>query len=187
MNFRSFIFKQTAVVLPGIAKLMALMSGLIFLLLSFYITIDTMGRSFGWFYSGLTEGISAYALAIAGSWGFAYALYTRGHVRIDLLLPMFPKKIQKLLDVLAIGLAGYFTCLLAYHTYELAARSLRLNIKSISTFQAPLFLPQMLLAFGLFMTTLIAFQMTISGLRALRHPPKVAVDDANNSENESKS
>lgn len=180
MNSQPLPRTRVARVLPNLAMAMAMFSGLIFLVLSFYITIDTMGRSFGWFYSGLAEGIASYALAIAGSWGFAYALHSRGHVRIDLLLPMFPKRVQYMLDLLAVILAGVLTLLLAYHTYELAARSLRLDIRSISTLQAPLFLPQMLLAWGLFMTTLIALQMTISGLLALRHKDftKTDGDDA---------
>ena len=153
--------------LVWVIRAMAWISGFILLILSFYITIDTMGRASGWFYSGLTEGLSAYALAVAGSWGIAYALYAGRHVRIDLLLPMFPPRLRQLLDLLALVLAGVFMALLTYQTYLLGLRSFRLDTRSISTLQAPLYLPQFLLVFGLLMTVLVAALLTVRRVRSM--------------------
>ena len=166
MKNRTNLSAGAAALLIRMTRAMAWISGLILLLLSFYITIDTIGRSFGWFYSGLTEGVSAYALAVAGSWGIAFALYSGRHVRIDLLLPAFPPQVRWLLDLLAIALAGIFTLLLAYQTMLLALRSLRLGTRSISTLEAPLYIPQFLLVWGLFATALVALLLTIRRVRA---------------------
>ena len=69
-----------------LSQLIALISGVLFLILSFYITADALGRTFGGPYSGFTNDISVYTLAAAGTWGFAQALRTAAHVRVDLLL-----------------------------------------------------------------------------------------------------
>jgi len=137
------------------AQAMAWLSGLTFLLLAFYITIDTLGRSFGGPYSGFTDDVSAFALAAAGTWGSAYALQVGAHVRIDLLLPHLPRPLRGWLDQLAIVLAGLFAALLASYAWELVAGSWRLGARSISVLQAPLVVPQSLLAFGL---TMLAVQ-----------------------------
>jgi TRAP-type C4-dicarboxylate transport system permease small subunit len=138
-----------------LARVMAWLSGLTFLLLAFYITIDTLGRSFGGPYSGFTDDISAFALAAAGTWGSAYTLQVGAHVRIDLLLPHLPRPLRACLDQLAIALAGVFAALLASYAWELVAGSYSLGARSISVLQAPLVIPQGLLAFGL---TMLAVQ-----------------------------
>lgn len=138
-----------------LSRLMAWLSGLTFLLLSFYITVDTLGRSFGGPYSGFTDDISAFAMAAAGTWASAYALQVGAHVRIDLLLPYLPQPLRAWLDQLAVALAGLLAALLATYAWELVAGSWRLGARSISVLQAPLVIPQSLLAFGL---TMLAVQ-----------------------------
>ena len=115
----------------------------------------TLGRSFGGPYSGFTDDISAFAMAAAGTWASAYALQVGGHVRIDLLLPYLPPPLRAALDQLAVALAGLFAALLALYAWELVAGSWRLGAHSISVLQAPLVIPQSLLAFGL---TMLAVQ-----------------------------
>ena len=140
---------------------MAWLSGAIFLVLAIYVTLDTLGRSFGGPYSGFTDDISAFALATAGTWATAYALQVGAHVRVDLLLPRLPPALRAGLDQLTIILAGLFAALLAYHAWMLAAGSYRLGARSISVLQAPLVIPQGLLAFGLTMLALQAAALLI--------------------------
>src|SRR5918996_2501906 len=118
-----------------LAAVMAWLSGLTFLLLAFYITVDTLGRSFGGPYSGFTDDISAFALAAAGTWASAYALQVGAHVRIDLLLPRLPRVLRHCLDQIALALAGLFAALLASYAWELAAGSYALGARSISVLQ----------------------------------------------------
>jgi TRAP-type C4-dicarboxylate transport system permease small subunit len=140
---------------------MAWLSGLTFLVLAFYITIDTLGRSFGGPYSGFTDDISAFALAAAGTWASAYTLRVGAHVRIDLLLPHLPPALRRGLDQVALALAGLFAALLASYAWELAAGSYRLGARSISMLQAPLVIPQSLLALGLTMLSVQAAALLI--------------------------
>jgi TRAP-type mannitol/chloroaromatic compound transport system permease small subunit len=146
--------------LDGIDRLslaMAWLSGLTFLVLAFYVTLDTLGRSFGGPYSGFTDDISAFALAAAGTWATAYALKVGAHVRIDLLLPHLSPRLRVALDQIALTLAGLLAALLASYAWELTAGSWRLGARSISVLQAPLVIPQSLLACGL---TMLAVQAT---------------------------
>jgi TRAP-type C4-dicarboxylate transport system permease small subunit len=145
-----------------LSTVMAWLSGLTFLLLAFYITIDTLGRRFGGPYSGFTDDVSAFALAAAGTWASAYALQVGAHVRIDLLLPHLPRTLRVSLDQLALALAGLLAAVLASYAWELAAGSYRLAARSISVLQAPLVVPQSLLAFGLTMLAVQAAALLIA-------------------------
>jgi TRAP-type C4-dicarboxylate transport system permease small subunit len=151
-----------------LSMVMAWLSGLTFLLLAFYITVDTLGRSFGGPYSGFTDDISAFALAAAGTWASAHTLRGGAHVRIDLLLPHLPPPLRAWLDQLAIVLAGLFAALLASYAWELAAGSYSLGARSISMLQAPLVVPQGLLAFGLTMLAVQAAALLIGRWLGIR-------------------
>ena len=75
--------------MSSISRAAAWVGGATFLVLCFYITIDVLGRRYGGPYSGVTDEISGYVLAIAGTLGLAHAMRVGAHVRIDLLLPRF--------------------------------------------------------------------------------------------------
>jgi TRAP-type C4-dicarboxylate transport system permease small subunit len=160
-----------------LAKVMAWLSGLTFLLLSFYITVDTLGRSFGGPYSGFTDDISAFAMAAAGTWASAYALQVGAHVRIDLLLPYLPRAARLWLDQVGIALAGLFAALLATYAWELVAGSYSLGARSISVLQAPLVIPQGLLALGLTMLAVQSAALLLArwlGIHAVGAPDDAA-------------
>ena len=146
----------------GLSMAMAWLSGLTFLALAFYITADTLGRTFGGPYSGFTDDVSGFALAAAGTWATAHALQIGAHVRIDLVLPHLPPVLRSALDQLTLALAGLLAALLASYAWELAAGSYRLGARSISVLQAPLVIPQSLLAFGLTMLAVQAAALLVA-------------------------
>ena len=161
-----------------LCQLIALISGALFLLLSFYVTFDALGRTFGGPYSGATNDISVYTLASAGTWGFAQALRTASHVRVDLLLPMVPPRQRYLLNIGNAFLIGVFATMTSFYCWGLVHASWVLDARSITPLQTPLVIPQALMSAGITALAVEAFIITAYGLvRYASLEPEVLVRD----------
>ena len=147
-----------------VATGMAYLSGALFLLTSFYITADVIGRKFFHISSAVTDEIGGYALALGGMWALAYTLRTGGHVRIDILLPHLPLRLRSLLDYGALIAMGFFASMVALYAWRLAIDSFSGNAKAMSFIQTPLFIPQGLMAVGFSMLTLETIVILVVGL-----------------------
>jgi TRAP-type C4-dicarboxylate transport system permease small subunit len=130
------------------ATAMAYVAGAVLLLGSFYITADVIGRRFFGVSSKVTDEFGGYALAVGGMWALAFALTTGGHVRIDVLLPRFPRRVRALLDYAAMVAMALFASVLAFYTWKIAIESFVTDARAMSFLRTPLFVPQGLLAFG---------------------------------------
>lgn len=140
------------------------MSGGLFLLTSFYITADVIGRKFFHISSAVTDEMGGYALALGGMWALAYTLRTGGHVRIDILLPYLPPRVQALLNYAALACMGFFTSMVAWYAWRLALDSFSGSAKAMSFVQTPLFVPQSLMAVGFSVLGLEAIAILVVGL-----------------------
>jgi TRAP-type C4-dicarboxylate transport system permease small subunit len=137
---------------------LAYLAGALLLLASFYITVDVLGRKFVGVSSGVTDEFGGYALAIGGMWALAFALTTGAHVRIDVLLPHFPRPVQLVLNYLALVLMGAFAAIVAWYAWKLAGESYATAARAMSFLGTPLFIPQGAFALGF---TLLALQATV--------------------------
>lgn len=140
------------------------MSGGLFLLTSFYITADVIGRKFFHISSAVTDEMGGYALALGGMWALAYTLRTGGHVRIDILLPHLPPRVQALLNYAALASMGFFTSMVAWYAWRVALDSFDGSAKAMSFVQTPLFVPQSLMAVGFSVLGLEAIAILVVGL-----------------------
>lgn len=143
---------------------MAYASGALFLLSSFYVTADVVGRKFFGISSAVTDEIGGYALALGGMWGLGYTLRTGGHVRIDVLLPYLPPGVQSALNYLAQALMALFASALAVYAWRLGFDSFTGDARAMSSLQTPLFLPQSLMAVGVTTLALGALATFVAGL-----------------------
>ena len=101
--------------MSSISRAAAWVGGATFLVLCFYITIDVLGRRYGGPYSGVTDEISGYVLAIAGTLGLAHAMRIGAHVRIDLLLPRFSPAVRYFLNLTNAATIAFFAILLTWY------------------------------------------------------------------------
>jgi TRAP-type C4-dicarboxylate transport system permease small subunit len=169
--------------LDRVALAMAYVAGAALLLVSFFITADVLGRKFVGISSGVTDEFGGYALAIGGLWALAFGLTTGGHVRIDILLPRFPRRLQALLNYAALLLMGVFACIVAFYSWKLALESFITDARAMSFLRTPLFLPQAGMALGFTVLALQAVVMLAAviedGLRrrVLAPLPVYRVDD----------
>ncbi len=150
--------------IDALATILAYWSGASFFVLSLYITYDALARHFHLPYSGITDEVSSYVLAVGGSWGLAYGLKVGAHVRIDLLIGLAGPALRRALDIAAGALTLVFAALLAWYAWGQAAESFDLDTRSITVLRAPLAIPQLMVAVGYGLLAIQAASMLFRGI-----------------------
>jgi TRAP-type mannitol/chloroaromatic compound transport system permease small subunit len=136
--------------------------GITFLLLGIFITYQSVARKFGWPQAPATDRMSGYALALAATWAFSYALRTGSHVRIDVLLPFMPPKVRAVADWLALASIGFFTSITAWKVWVMVLTSYQIHSISNDYPLTPLWIPQMLVAIGFSLLGFTTIEMMAS-------------------------
>jgi TRAP-type mannitol/chloroaromatic compound transport system permease small subunit len=136
------------------------LAGALYILLAFFVTYDVLARKWG-SHVGLpttrvTDEISGYMLALAATWGFAFALRTGGHVRVDVLFPYLARRVRTAVDVLAQVLMAAFASLISWKIWSLVADSLENDMRSSTYMLTPLYIPQGILGVGFSLLALAA-------------------------------
>ena len=143
-------------------------AGILFAILAFFITYDVLARKWGYVLgiptTRVTDEISGYIMALAVTWGFAYTLSTKGHVRIDVLLPYFSERVRRVMDFLAMGTTGFLACLFAWKVWVLVIDSWETGMRSSTYLLTPLWIPQGILGVGF---TLLAVAAVFTPVYAL--------------------
>lgn len=127
-----------------IARAGALGGGLLILAAALLVSVDVLLRKLTRVTLGGADELSGYALAIGSTWSFAFVLLARGHVRIDALYQLLPRRLAAACDVVAIGALLAFASLIAWHGAGVLAQSWQLGARSNSSLAVPLALPQVL-------------------------------------------
>ncbi len=136
------------------------LAGALYFLLAFFITYDALARKWGSVVglptTRVTDEISGYALAVAATWGFAFALRTGGHVRVDVLFPYMAPRVKRAADVLSQILMTVFSSIIAWKIWALVADSLESDARSSTYLLTPLYVPQGILGVGFSLLALSA-------------------------------
>lgn len=124
---------------------------------------NVVGISFG-----AVDELAGYALAIASTWGFAYALLHRAHIRIDAAYLLLPRRVQAALDLVALaGMIAFFGVVLRYG-WDLLARSASLGQRAMTPLRTPLIVPQVFWYAGLVALVVLAVVLLLVAVSALR-------------------
>jgi TRAP-type C4-dicarboxylate transport system permease small subunit len=139
----------------GVERLMAALDGAmglaaggLFFVVAWYIVLDVIGRNYAGFYSGATDEISGYALAVGTSWAMAFTLRRKGHVVIDVMTTRLSPRLQRWLEMLALATMLGFAAILAFFAWRLAWGSGVMDARSVGIIATPLVVPQALMATG---------------------------------------
>ena len=122
----------------------ALGGGLLILAAALLVSVDVTLRKLANTTLGGADELAGYALAIGSTWSFAFVLLARGHVRIDALYQLLPRKLAAACDLIAIGALLAFASLIAWHGAGVLAQSWQLGARSNSSLAVPLAVPQAL-------------------------------------------
>lgn len=152
-----------------LARWSARLGGLAVLLMAFIIGIDVLSRKL-FSHSILSGGageLSGYVLAVATAWGASLTLLGRGHIRIDILQSIFPRRAWVFFDLSAMFVFGAASALLAWTSASTFLESLARNSHSITPLAVPMAIPQGLWAAGLvflFLTSVFLFVKALARL-----------------------
>ncbi|MBL8385229.1 MAG: TRAP transporter small permease [Burkholderiales bacterium] len=94
---------------------------------------------------------ASYLCAVTLLGGAGFALRHSSHIRVAVALEYLPRPLVRVLDFFCTLGALAVTGILAYGFWELAAKSLERGSKSYFVMQTPLWIPQGLLAVGVFL------------------------------------
>lgn len=159
--------------LDMLSTFLSYVSGAAFLALALYISWEAVARKFGLPYTGASDELSGYTLAVAAALSMAHTLRMGEHVRIDVIVTLLPQRLQRVLLTVAIALVGLLAGLLFVYAVKLGLQSHAIGARGISRLHAPLAIPQFMVAFGLGVLTLQAAVLTVT--RAL--VPEIAAGD----------
>ncbi len=143
---------------------MGYLCGGIFLMLGLFITYQVVARKIGWAMAPGMDLMSGFALAMAVTWAFSYALRTGSHVRIDVLLPFMPPKIRAVADWMALFSIFFFVAITAWKTWEMTLKSYEIGAVTNTYPLTPLWAPQVVVAIGFSMLGLTALHMMVNSI-----------------------
>ncbi len=158
------LVQQVQRLLDGLSAFLGYLSGAAFLVLSLYISWEAVARKWGMPYSGVSDEMSGYVLAVAGTWAMAHVLRRGEHVRIEVALPFFPAAVRRVLSCFGLVLAAVFASLLAIYAWKLGLQSAAIGARGMSLLRAPLAIPQFMVAFGFTILALQALTMLVNQL-----------------------
>jgi TRAP-type mannitol/chloroaromatic compound transport system permease small subunit len=142
------------------------LAGALYGILALFVTYDVLARKWG-SYLGLpttrvTDEISGYMLALAATWGFAYALRTDAHVRVDVMFPYMGRRLKAAMDFISLVLMALFATVVSWKIWVLALDSMESGIKSSTYLLTPLYIPQGILGVGFSLLALAAAFMALA-------------------------
>lgn len=93
--------------------------------------------------------ISGYGLAACIGLGMGFTVSTKANIRLDFLTNKLPVRARMVLDLAAAIALAVVAVALAYYAFGTLQQSWRMDARSVSTLQVPLYLPQSVWWFGL--------------------------------------
>src|SRR5262245_20215139 len=136
------------------------LAGGLYIALAFFVTYDVLARKWGGALglptTRVTDEISGYILAVAATWGFAYALRSGAHVRVDVLFPYMARAVKRAADALAQALMALFAGVVSWKIWALVADSMQSDMRSSTYLLTPLYIPQGILGVGFTLLALAA-------------------------------
>lgn len=150
-------------ILPRLARFMALIAGAALIGTAMIVSLEVILRKV--FMISLNTGVelSSYVLAIVASWGFAFALFERVHVRIDALIRLLPKHVSAYADILAMLGILLFSLVLAWFAYGTLAETWRMQSRSMTPLAIPMWIPQVIWVLGLIVFALCCIAQLVRG------------------------
>ena len=130
--------------------------GIIFLALSFVVTVETLARKlFNFSIQGADE-LGGYSLAIGSTIAFSLALAGRNHIRVDVFHELFPRGFKAALNWFSVVLLAAMAVLFVAVSWRVLEESLQYQSTAQTPWATPLIWPQSLWYAGLVMFMLVA-------------------------------
>lgn len=156
---------RTSRALAGCTDVAALACGWWLIALSVVTCIEMLGRKvLGFSLQGVDE-IGSYTYAIVGSVGFAHALVSRSHTRVDFLISRFPVRLRSVLNVLAMLSLAAFAVLSVWRGLHVVLESIDLHATASTPLATPMWIPQAFWLAGYVLFALVALWAALHALK----------------------
>jgi len=130
--------------------------GIIFLVLAFVVTFETLARKlFNFSIQGADE-LGGYSLAIGSTISFSLAIVGRNHIRVDVFHEMFSRGVKAMLNWLSIVLLAAMAVVIVAVSLRVLQESYQYGSTAQTPWATPLIWPQGLWYGGLVLFMLIA-------------------------------
>ncbi len=121
------------------------------------ISVEVVLRKLFSISMGGADEISGYAMAVSCSWAFAYALYRKAHIRIDVFYIKLPQWARHLLDLSALVLFAIYMVVFGWFAFQVFLISFTKGSTANTPLHTPLWIPQFVWVVGLILFTLSIF------------------------------
>lgn len=153
-------------------RAVALLLGIALILTVAFILTDVALRGLGLGSLGGSDELSGYVMAAVASWGLAFALLERAHVRIDVLRLKLRDTGRAAMDILAMIVTNGVVLLIAFQCWPVLQKTIERGSRANTPLETPLWIPQGIwfagwLWFALSATiiTLVALSHLVAGRR----------------------
>ncbi|MFN0159822.1 MAG: TRAP transporter small permease subunit [Burkholderiales bacterium] len=156
-------------VLSRVSRWFAWGGGALILASAVLITLDVIFRNL--FKSTRFESfeLSGYAFAISTAFGFAFAFFSKAHIRIEVAYNFLPRPLRALLDVLSVAVLAGIAGTLLYWCAQVVLQNAASGAKTNSTLGLAIAVPQSIWLLGLAWFALsVAVVALLSAWRLLR-------------------
>ena len=123
--------------LRKINRAIALLVGLGLLAMAGFVLADIVLRQFHASFGG-SEELAGYAMALASSWGMAYALMELGHIRIDLIRSRTGSFARALFDIFAMIVMSAVIVTIAIQCWPVVERAVENGSRANTPLATPL-------------------------------------------------
>jgi TRAP-type C4-dicarboxylate transport system permease small subunit len=132
-----------------ISRMLARAAGALILFCAVLVSLDVLFRNL--FRVTVFESfeLAGYAVAMAVTFGFAWALVSKAHIRIEVIYNTLPLAPRCFLDVLALGVLAVVAVVAMWWGVQVALDSYAMQSHSNTTLAIPMAWPQGLWALGL--------------------------------------
>ncbi|MCF7935728.1 MAG: TRAP transporter small permease [Synergistales bacterium] len=142
--------------LRRLSRYSVIAGGVVLLCMSFFIAFEVVLRKFFSLSTRGAEEISSYALAAISAWAFAFALFEKAHIRIDVLYTKLQRGKRFFLDLLALFSVLFFLYPMLWYAFKVVRTSIARNSVANTPLQTPLWIPQSIWFAGLVFFAFVA-------------------------------
>lgn len=159
--------ERVEAVLRRLNRWLALVLGVVLIATVIFILTDVGLRGFGRRSLGGSDEVSGYVMTALASWGLAFALLERAHVRIDIIRQMIARPGQVAMDLLAIITTNAVVLLVAWQCWPVLEKTLARGSRANTPLETPLWIPQGIWFAGWLWFALVVTLLTLIGIAYL--------------------
>ena len=150
-----------------LSQILVWIGGTLIILSALLVTLEVILRKLFNISLGGADELSGYAFGIATTFGFAYALFQRAHIRVDAAYNLFPAWLKLVADFVGIILLAGFAGIVTVMAWQLVGDTITHNSHSITPLRTPLTYPQVPWLFGWVFFVFCSVLLILAALIAL--------------------